>query len=1081
MNCPTCQFTNPTGARFCAQCGTRLTARCPVCAQAVEAAQRFCTDCGHALPGADGAPSGAELGRTPASYTPRHLAERILADRDSLRGEKKQVTVLFCDMVDSTVLARELGAEAMHDLLSEFFALALAEVHRFEGTVNQFLGDGFMAIFGAPLASEDHAARAGLAAIAIGDALDRMRTAAAGSSWSRVQVRMGINSGQVVVGAIGDDLRMDYTASGDTTHLAARLQGLAQPGEILCGASTVELAHGALTVAPLVAVMVKGLDLPLARYQLLRASAHTSRAAQRRAPFVGRAAELEQLLGAVARAQAGQGGVIEVEGEPGAGKSRLMLEFRTALPHAVRCVDGQCITYGKQRPNLPIIELARGLLGMTATGSDDGRTPAQPADNRMAATAIDYLAALIGVAQAQAAVHDMDPATVRGRTVDALVRRVLGSAQVAPLVLIIEDLHWVDASTQEFLAAVANVISAVPCLMIVTFRPGSAPPWSAASRRARLQLAPLTSDDSLALLRALPQAAALSELQQQQVLARAEGNPFFLEELVRAAAEGDDDVPGDVFDVLGARVDRLDSEDRRRLRIAAVIGRQFSLDLLEEVAATPDGERTRLDHLTALGFVTPLPAARSCQFVHALTQEVVYQTMLSAERRELHGAVAARLQYLALDPEQSCEEIAHHLLASRTPQTALPYLETATAKAIRKHTLDAAYHFFADALRLFEAEPTAPAATARAVVYLLQCFPVFHFLHRHIEYAALIERYVPAVEAMNLPALSGAFYAQYGHRLWVQARYVEAIAAFERAIPLCAAAGDAVNAAHAALMACWTWADVGDCARGEAAGQQALAFLAQAPVPMLTTFAHVGLMQCQKFRGRWRAAIAHSEQARDVGVIAGDDGLAAFGGAFLADALYESGDTAAAIAAGQTAIAVAPTDYFRGWALAYTAIARCAGGQDAEALGILDYAVGLARDAGHVSGSILIGLALSEARLRAGQHAQAGAEARAIREHAQNIGFPYVAAGALQVLAEIALLDGDPTQAAAMFRQAQAEHIAIDSRLRAAHARAGCGRALLALGERASAQRELAAAAVTFTQLELTAAADEIHPLLATL
>lgn len=439
--CFNCAHENPINARFCVSCGIRLGVQCQVCGEPATHGQRFCSACGAALASGAAEPSaGVQLALSPANYTPVHLVQRILANRQALRGEKKQVTVLFCDLVDSTVLASQLGAEDMHALLSDFFTRALAAVHSFEGTVNQFLGDGFMAIFGAPLAHEDHAARAGLAALAIREAIASARASSTLRGWGNVQVRMGLNSGQVVVGAVGDDLRMDYTAVGDTTHLAARLQSLASPGEILCGETTVQAARGALEVDVLEPVSLKGIPTPVARYRLLKAHEHTRRITQSQTSFVGRNLEMTQLMAGIKQAAEGTGGVIEIEGEPGAGKSRLMLEFKAHLPMGMRIALGQCITYGNQKPNVPIIELARGLLE-TELAHDTAGSKAEfvsLADN-------DYLAALIGDQNALNRTKNMDLATMRGRTQEALAEYVRGRSQHEPLILMVEDLHWASS------------------------------------------------------------------------------------------------------------------------------------------------------------------------------------------------------------------------------------------------------------------------------------------------------------------------------------------------------------------------------------------------------------------------------------------------------------------------------------------------------------------------------------------------------------------------------------------------------------------------------------------------------------
>ena len=1076
MSCAECETINPAGARYCMSCGAALAGACPACGEAVAAAQRFCGACGAALgraPAAAAAPS-------PASYTPLHLAERILAGRHALRGEKKQVTVLFCDVVDSTALAGTIGAEAMHVLLSEFFTLTLAEVHRFEGTVNQFLGDGFMAIFGAPLAYEDHAARAALAALAIRQTIEQARETAPKSGWSQIRVRMGLNSGQVVVGAIGDDLRMDYTASGDTTHLAARLQASAAPGEILCGEATVVAARGALVVEVLDHAQVKGVVAPIARHRLIGADPRTARPAQRRGAFVGRAAELAELRAGLDKAALARGGVVEIEGEPGVGKSRLLLEFLADLPADVTVASGQCITYGRQRPNIPVVELARDLFGLSSASGDDAVNVALRRElGEGVEQEDDYLGAFIGESQALARLRAMDPATVRGRTLQALVAQVLRAASRGPLILVVEDLHWADPSSLDFLTAIAEAIQYARCLLIVTFRPGSEPPWSAAARRAHIALRPLAAADGRTLLLELWDTAGLALPQQQErILARAEGNPFFLEQLIRAVAEGDDHLPGDVIDVLGARIDRLAQEDKTHLRIAAVIGREFALDLLEEVAAGQSVQRPRLEQLIAQGFIEPAATPRVFQFVHALTRDVAYQSMLSDERRRWHAAVAERLGGKIGHLEQWCEEIAHHHLASAEPARALPFLETATAKAVRQHNLEAAHGFLLDALRLFEAEPLTPERLVRCVSFFLQAFPVFHFLHRHSEYAELIERYAPAVEALGMPALSGPFLAQRGHRLWTAARYAEAVACLERALALCETANDAASAAHASLMLIWSYWYLGAYERAEAYGVIALAYLEQAPVPLLRVFAHVALLLVATARGQWQLAEDHGAQAREIGIAAKDDGLTCYGGAFLAYALYERGDAAGAAATGQAALAVAPTDYFRGWASIYIAAASCRLGEIDPALAILEQNVRLAKDSAHLGGYTLAALQLLEARLDADDHERVQTEGEALRAFAQQVSCPFVAAGALQVLADLTLRVGRSDEALTLFEQTRHEFASIEAAHRVALAQIGTARARAAIGEPRAARLALIEALATLRRLGSETAAAQAEELL---
>jgi len=956
-------------------------------------------------------PHGA--GHRPA-YTPPHLERQTLVGPEALRGSKKSVTVLFCDLVDSTAIAREIGPEPMHEFLSQFFACALAEVHRYDGTVNQFLGDGFMAIFGAPVAFEDHAARAGLAALAIRTSLANKRQSAT-PGWSRAKVRMGLNSGHVVVGAIGDDLRLDYTAAGDTTHLAARLQAAAEADEILCGAAVVEAAGGTMEVSALAPLQLKGLSQPVPCYRLDSVNPRTTRAVEQQLPFVGRDAELASLAASWRAVCGGQGKIAEVVGEPGVGKSRLTLEFQRRIGADAKVIQAQCIPYGHQRPNVPIVELVQGLV---AAGAPRAEAPANSSEPR-------YLAALCGDEDGLASLGTMDPATVRGRTQQALARLLEAVSLESPLLLIVEDLHWADPSSLDFLLSLA--MTAVQCkvLLLVTFRPGTRISWPEDVRAGSKHLAPLSEADVGTLMAALPAVERLDPASRAALQQRAEGNPFFLEQLLRSALADGNQVPGNVYDVLGARIDALPVYEKHLLRAASVIGRRFSTALLSALVRAEQPVAAGLSTLTNFGFIEPTATDGRYRFVHALAQEVAYDGMLSGSRKEFHSAAAVHLA--EGDPERDCEEIARHFLAGKLPVQALPFLEAATAKAIRQHTLEAAYGYLQDTLRLFDAHEMTPAHLVRYVACLLQAFPVFHFLHRHREYSNLLERFAPAVD--NLPLseanLIGAFLAQRGHRLWVEGRFAEAERTLLRAIDLCERGSDTVNAAHAEFMLAWLYAYTARYTLGEQYGRRSLEHLRVTPVPLFVTYANIGLMLSAVFQGDWVAARTYGEQARDVGLAADDDGLASFGGAFLTWLHYEMGEDALAIDEGRRAVERAPTQYFKGWAATFMAAAMARAGAADEAIGILDQSVGYAEQAGHLSGYALIALLRAEARVQAGQYALAQREAQSLRALVATMPFPFVAAGALQVQAVCAACLGEEQSADVMYAAAGAEYEAV--------------------------------------------------------
>jgi class 3 adenylate cyclase len=377
MQCPQCQYDAPADAAFCPECGNKLTFPCAQCQTVNAPDHKFCKQCGQplALP-----PGRTRAGATPASpqsYTPRYLAEKILTSRDAMQGERKEVTVLFCDVVESSRLAERLDPEAMHHIMDQALRLMAEAIHRYEGTVDQFLGDGLMALFGAPLALEDHALRPVMAALMIQETINAYNEQL--KSWHGVEIRLrlGLNTGLVVVGRIGDDLRMDYTAVGDTTNVAARLQSLAEPGTVLIGEATQRLVEGYIRSEAQGPVQVKGRIEPVEVYAVTGRRRGRSRLEvsieRGLTPLVGRERELNLLHNYLTRVKAGRRQVVGIAGEPGIGKSRLLYEFRKALEgERIIWLEGHCVAYGQNTPYLPILEILRANFQI-----EDGDTSLQ--------------------------------------------------------------------------------------------------------------------------------------------------------------------------------------------------------------------------------------------------------------------------------------------------------------------------------------------------------------------------------------------------------------------------------------------------------------------------------------------------------------------------------------------------------------------------------------------------------------------------------------------------------------------------------------------------------------------------------
>ena len=549
------------------------------------------------------APAGHVLEQPPLAYTPPHLTDKILASRQTLEGERKQVTVLFADIKDSTELIRGLDPEAAQQLLDPALHMMMEAVHRFEGTVNQVLGDGIMALFGAPIAHEDHALRACYAALAMQAAMQPTTEAVRRTRGLELRLRVGLNSGEVVVRAIGNDLHMDYSAVGETTHLAARMEQLATPGTIRLTPSTLALVEGLVRVTPLGPMPVKGLPDPVEVFELVGASAVRRRlqaAAMRGLTrFVGRQHELEILRQRLAQAQAGHGQVVALVGEAGVGKSRLVYEFVHAHPtQGWLVLESASVSYGKATPYFPVLDLLKRYCHLEER--DDSRTVRAKVTGQVLTLdealqdTIPALLFLLEVLPDDSPFRQLDPPQCRQRTLEALKRVLRRESQVQPLVLVFEDLHWIDAETQALLDGLVESLPTARLLLLVNYRPEYQHGWGSKTSYTQLRLDPLPPASADALLQALlgddPSLAPLKQL----LIARTEGNPFFLEESVRTLVEtgvlvGEPgayrlaqalptiQVPATVQAVLAARIDRLPPEEKRLLQTAAVIGTEVPL------------------------------------------------------------------------------------------------------------------------------------------------------------------------------------------------------------------------------------------------------------------------------------------------------------------------------------------------------------------------------------------------------------------------------------------------------------------------------------------------------------------------
>jgi class 3 adenylate cyclase/tetratricopeptide (TPR) repeat protein len=741
MKCPSCDHQNAVEAKFCEQCGAPLARACAICGAQVSSTAKYCPQCGTALSPIADDPRFV----SPKSYTPQHLVEKILTSKSTVEGERKQVTVLFADIKGSLELLAGLDPEDAQKLIQPVVELMIEAVHWYEGTVNKVMGDGIMALFGAPLTHEDHALRACYAALRMQETVSRYADNVQRTHGVPVTIRVGLNSGDIVVRTIGSELHMDYTVVGPTVHLAARMEQMAKPGSVLITGNTLQLAEGYVSVAALGPVPVKGLADPIEIYELTGAGAARTRlqaAAERGLTrFVNRMVEREQLRRAQHLAREGRGQVVVIVGEPGVGKSRLVHEVVHSQDTADWLVlQSSSASYGHAKPYLSVIELLRHYFKIKAHESTQSiREKVVGKISTLDPSLRDVIPPVLDLLDALEDDHpfrSLDPLQHRQHTYEAVTRLLVSEPRVQPVIAIFEDLHWSDSLTLGVLNGLVVRAQDTRLLLVVSYRPQFRTEWKNRPNCHQLHLDHLANDNLVEFLQALLGSDPTLPTVKDFLAERASGNPFFAEEIVRSLVskgvlEGtrgnyrlaktfsSAEVPATIQAVVTARIDALPAAEKRLLQEAAVIGHDIPFALLQAICGLSEDKLAGLlANLQDAGFLSaanPFPDLQY-RFKHSLTHDVTYGEVLRDRRREIHARVVDTMEKLYSDRlGEQVERLADHAERGAIWDKALEYLQRSAVKAYRLRASADAARFFERALTVLKKLPQAPDNLRQAV------------------------------------------------------------------------------------------------------------------------------------------------------------------------------------------------------------------------------------------------------------------------------------------------------------------------------------------------------------------------------
>jgi len=717
MQCPKCQFENPDGIKFCGECGTKLERICPSCNTPNTPTFKFCGECGRKLEVPAETPpkelSFDEKITKIQKYLPKGLTDKILAQKDRIEGERKQVTVMFCDMEGFTALSEKLGMEEAYSIMDQVYEILIHKVHDYEGTVNEMTGDGIMALFGAPIALEDAPQRSIRSAYAIHREMSRFseKIKQERGITTPIRMRVGIHTGPVVVGTLGNDLRVEFKAVGDTVNLASRMESLAEPGTTFATENTFKLTEGYFRFEALGEKRIKGKEDLIKVYQVIAPSGRRTRfdvsAERGLTSFVGRERELEILLDGFERAKSGRGQAFSIMAEAGAGKSRLLYEFRKSVIHEdVTFLEGKCLSYSRGVAYHPIIDILRSNFDVREGDNDfeinDKANKGLQILGIDESSTLPYLLDLLSVKDSGIGKIQMSPEAKKDRIMEAVKRITLKGSEIRPLIVATEDLHWIDKTSEEYLKRLLDSISGSRVFLIFTYRPDYEHTWGAKSYHSQVNLNRLSNRESLTMVSSFLGKEALEKDLEELILQKTEGIPFFIEEFIRSlndlkAIERHNgtyrlsqdiqvfSIPSTIQDVIMARVDALPEDAKEVLQTGTVIGREFNYELIKKVTVLP--QQKLLSCLSILKdsellYERGIFPESTYIFKHALTNEVIYNSILSRKKKKLHEKIGNSIEESYKEKlDEQYEILAEHFIKGENYEKGAEYSKFASKKS----------------------------------------------------------------------------------------------------------------------------------------------------------------------------------------------------------------------------------------------------------------------------------------------------------------------------------------------------------------------------------------------------------------